>query len=370
MRLRARRGGARFCVVLPASSPSAWFTRLPAAAVTPAMVAAAALLAQAGERWLDSQSLALFFVAPIVLAAMRDGLGAALGASLLSVGAINFLFVEPRYTLAVARMQDLGALALFASVGVLVSLIAERARAGDAARLEAARERFKAELLAGVSHDLRTPLATILFTLQSLQRFAADHDAQARAELIGLAEAEARRLAGLVDTLLMAARVEAGAAPVRLEAASLSEIAAAALGDAERVTRGLVQAPHIPEDLPLISADPALAVRALANVLANAAQYGQGSPISLSARCENHTIILDVGDRGPGLGAHPERLFEKFVRGVAGDGRAPGLGLGLALARSFMESQGGALEAANREGGGALFSLVFPCWTKAARHGH
>src|SRR5262249_47268179 len=111
------------------------------------MVGVAALLAHFGERWLDPQSLALFFVVPIVLAAMQGGLRAALLASFLSVAAINFLFVEPRYTLAVARMQDFGALLLMAALGVLVSIIAERARAGDAARLEAARERFKSELL-------------------------------------------------------------------------------------------------------------------------------------------------------------------------------------------------------------------------------
>ncbi|MEQ1490013.1 MAG: ATP-binding protein, partial [Terricaulis sp.] len=65
----------------------------------------------------------------------------------------------------------------------------------------------------------------------------------------------------------------------------------------------------------------------------------------------------------------PERLFEKFVRGVDADGRAPGLGLGLALARTFVDSQGGTLSAANREGGGAVFTLSFASWAKATRDG-
>jgi K+-sensing histidine kinase KdpD len=332
------------------------------------MVGAAALLAHFGERWLDPQSLALFFVAPIVLAAMHHGMRAAWAASLLSVAAINFLFVEPRYTLAVARVQDLAALTLFLIVSVLVSVIAERARTAEAARLEAARERFKSELLAGVSHDLRTPLATILLTLQNLQRFAADHVSETRKELIDLAETETRRLAELVDTLLAASRLEAGAAPVRLEAISMTDVAAAALSDTRAETAGLSIDTAIPETLPLISADPVLATRVLANVVSNAAKYGKGSPISVAARCEHHDVIVEVADRGPGLGDDPEHLFEKFVRGVSGDGRTPGVGLGLALARSFMESQGGALKAENREGGGALFTLTFPCWTKAARH--
>lgn len=334
-----------------------------------ALVCAAVLAAAIGERWLDPPSLALFFVVPIVLAAMRYGLRAALGASVLSAAAINFLFVEPRYTWAVARTQDLGALMLFAAVGILVSFIAERARAGEAARLEAARERFKSELLAGVSHDLRTPLATIVFTLQSLQRFAAEHAPEAREQLIGLAESEARRLAGLVDTLLSASRLEAGRTPVRLEPVSIGEIAASALEDVRRDTAGIGVVVTISDELPLAAADPALATRALGNVISNAAKYGGGTEISVSARCEDHALLVEVADGGPGLGDNPERLFEKFVRGVASDGRAPGLGLGLALARSFMESQGGSANAANREGGGAVFTLSFACWAKAARHG-
>ncbi|MCX7358552.1 MAG: DUF4118 domain-containing protein [Alphaproteobacteria bacterium] len=334
------------------------------AAVTAAMVGVAAVLARFGEQWLDPQSLSLFFVVPIVIAAMRYGLGPALGASVLSVAAVNFLFVQPRFTLAVARPQDLGALALFVVVGVLVSVIAERARMAEAARLEASRERFKAELLAGVSHDLRTPLATIVFTLQSLQKFAADHGAEARAELLDLAEGEARRLSELVETLLSSSRMEAGQTPVRLEPVSVSEIVAAALADV-----GAEAAVNVADDLPLVSADPALATRALANVLSNATKYAGGAWISVSARLENHNVLVEVADRGPGLGDDPERLFEKFVRGVDADGRAPGLGLGLALARTFMESQGGALNAANRDGGGAVFSLSFASWVKAARDG-
>jgi len=329
------------------------------------MVGVAALLALLGEQWLDAQSLSLFFVVPIVIAAMRYGLGPSLGASVLSVAAINFLFVEPRFTMAVARPQDLAALLLFAAVGVLVSFVAERARMADAARLEAARERFKAELLAGVSHDLRTPLATIVFTLQSLQKFASDHSAEARAELLDLAESEARRLSDLVETLLSASRIEAGQTPVRLEPASVSDIVDAALAEA-----GPDVTLTIGGDLPLVSADPALATRALANVLLNAAKYGKGTSISVSARLDNHNVLVEVADRGPGLGENPERLFEKFVRGVDADGRAPGLGLGLALARTFMESQGGSLSAANRDGGGAAFTLSFLSWSEAARHGN
>jgi two-component system sensor histidine kinase KdpD len=203
-----------------------------------------------------------------------------------------------------------------------------------------------------------------VFTLQSLQKFASDHGAEARAELLELAESEARRLSDLVETLLSGARMEAGQTPVLIEPVNVSDIVAAALSDFEcKVTVNEAG------DLPLVAADASLAARALANVLSNAAKYAGGSLVSVSARLDNHNVVVEVADRGPGLGAEPDRLFEKFVRGVDADGRAPGLGLGLALARSFMESQGGALNAANRESGGAVFTLTFRSWAKATRHG-
>lgn len=473
------------------------------------LIGGAAFVAAGAERWLDPQSLALFFVAPIVVVAIRYGLWASLGASLLSALALNYLFVEPRHTFVVARPQDAAALTLFSVVAVLASAIAARARAAaltaesrareanlmqglatrlasstgeteiaaaaveslaelsgrpallvaaderhwgvsfddsarnaarwsmstkraltpapdtpvaapwsfwpiifagrcemaigvytskelapglaraaeqvaaqvglamerarvarlvDAARLDAERERLKTELLAGVSHDLRTPLSTIVFTLQSLQRFAADHSPQAHAELLALAEKEARRLAELVDTLLDASRIGAEGAPVRVTAvapAALVEAAIAALG-AENDARKIVL--RIDENLPPAAADEALASRALANVLSNALRHGGGAPVRIEARREGGGILIQVTDHGPGLGSDPESLFAPFVRGAAGDGRAPGLGLGLSIARKFLESQGARIVAANGAEGGAVFSIRFPCAQNETSH--
>lgn len=459
-------------------------------------VALAALAASGAERWLDAQSLALFFVVPIVVVAIRHGLWASLGASLLSAMAMNFLFVTPRYTFVVARPQDAAALVLFGVVAALSSAIAARARAAahsaeqraqqaqllqalavqvgglqteadvisalaaalgrvsgghglavasddrcwgegfdetarlaarwamatkqpfrgteeapyetnwrfwpvivahqpvlalgvdaplsaeaesaaeqiaglaglalarvsaaekaELARLDVERERLKSDLLAGVSHDLRTPLATILFNLQSLQRFAADHPQEARAELLALAEREARRLSDMVEALLDASRIGAGGAPVRKEALEASALIARAIenagADAKHVMVTLGKT-----DLPAISADLDLAARALANVIANAVRHGGGAA-EVRVQREGDAVRIEVRDHGPGLGADPEAMFTPFVRGTAGDRRAPGLGLGLSLARKFLEAQNASIEASNAPGGGAVFVLRF-----------
>lgn len=470
----------------------------------------AAFAAHLAEPTLDPQSLALFFVAPIVLAAIRFGLWASLGASLLSTLAMNFMFVEPRYTFIVARPQDGVALMLFAAVAVLASAIAAQARRsaleaqaraieaerlqryaaqlaaakdeeeisriaartlsdvsgrpallasaddrvfGDAAsldareaakwamsskrpllasspegpltewsfwpilrgrdalwalgfgpapdaprdmgaaaaqiaahagvaferamlareaeqaRLEAERERFKALLLAGVSHDLRTPLSTIVFTLQSLLRFSDAHDEDAREELLKLAEKEARRLSDLVETLLDASRIEAGATPVRAEEVLPQHLLEQAMAEVRAQTGECPLELRLAPGLPSVRADPALAAHALAMVLNNAVRHGASAaakPIVIEANASAGEVAIDISDRGPGLGDNPERLFGKFVRGAASDGRPPGLGLGLSIARDLIEAQGGRIRAANREGGGATFSVRLPTFESHA----
>lgn len=255
-------------------------------------------------------------------------------------------------------------------IAAQLGLAMERARvalAAEAARLDAERERLKTELLAGVSHDLRTPLSTIVFTLQSLQRFAADHSPETRDELLALAEKEAGRLAALVDTLLDASRIGAEGAPVRIEPIAPLEVITRARRElgAEANARDIVV--RVAEDLPLVSADAALASRALANVLSNALRYG-GAPIHVDASLENGEVLIRVRDGGPGLGADPERLFAPFTRGVQSDGRAPGLGLGLSIARKFLESQGAKIVAENGAGSGAVFTITLAPARSEAHH--
>jgi two-component system sensor histidine kinase KdpD len=228
-------------------------------------------------------------------------------------------------------------------------------------RVQAASERLKADLLAAVSHDLKTPLSTILFTLQSLQRFAGGHDEATRAQLLAAAEAETARLSRMVENLLDMNRLAAGALPVQaaptepgaLIAAALAR-AAPALAGHKVVRKGSVRAPLL--------VDPALFESALANLLENAGKYAPtGSTVRVQAGREGDMGWVEVLDEGPGFAGSPEPMFERFVRGQAGDGRPPGTGLGLSIARGFLEAQGGRVEAGNRQDGpGARVRLLAP----------
>ena len=222
-------------------------------------------------------------------------------------------------------------------------------------------ERVKSDLLAAVSHDLRTPLSTILFTLQSLQRFGETHSPETRSELLALAATETERLGRLVANLLDMSRIDSDAVGVKTAPASPAELVSSALA---RARLGLLSHPIVnlvdPDVMPVL-VDYPLTETALANVLENAGKYSPpGAPVQITAAQTEDGIVIEVLDEGPGFPHDPTRLFEKFTRGVEGDGRPPGTGLGLAIARGFLEVQGAAIEARNRTdrmGGRVLITL-------------
>lgn len=236
------------------------------------------------------------------------------------------------------------------------------AREAVEARLETESERVKADVLAAVSHDLRTPLSTILVTLQSLQRFGDAHDADTRRELLRLAELETSRLAALVNGLLDMGRLEVGALAVRPEPVAPAALAASALRRVEGALADRTVINETPQDLPAVLVDPALAETALANVLENAGKYGgAGSTVTIRGAVEGTAALIEVLDEGPGFPEGVEAMFGKFSRGVQGDGRPPGVGLGLAIARGFLRAQGADVDARNRsDRSGASVRLFLP----------
>lgn len=235
-------------------------------------------------------------------------------------------------------------------------------------RVEVASERLKADLLAAVSHDLKTPLSTVLFTLQSLQKFAKTHDAKTRAELLTLAEKETARLSAMVGNLLDMNRLDAGAVVVKTAAVEPAELAAEALRSAALALEGRRVINEVGADAKALLVDASLFETALANVLENAAKYAPaGSAIRVRSGAEGGAGWIEVEDEGPGFPDAIEPMFEKFSRGVTGDGRPAGTGLGLSIARGFLEAQGGRVEAENLAGGkGARVRLSAPLAGPAA----
>jgi two-component system sensor histidine kinase KdpD len=235
-------------------------------------------------------------------------------------------------------------------------LLAER----RANRREKERTAVRTALLAAVSHDLRTPLAGIKASVSSLRAVDVELDAGDRAELLAGIESSADRLQALIDNLLDMSRLDAGAVSARPAAVALDEVVPSALsGVPDERARDLVL--DVPEDLPLVSADAGLLERALGNVIENALQHCPvGTPVTVSAGAVGDQLVLRVVDRGPGIPAdRKEVAFSAFQR--LGDAPAGhGVGLGLAVARGFVDACGGTLEAEDTPGGGLTMVFRLP----------
>ncbi len=219
------------------------------------------------------------------------------------------------------------------------------------------RDRLRAALLSSVSHDLRTPLTTIMGTLGELK---AKGGAQPEVESI---EREARRLDRFVGNLLDMVRIEAGALNLSLEPVDLTDAVASAAHD---LRASLAHHPlrlDVSPDLPLVRTDAQLLHHCLINLIDNAAKYSpEGAAICIASLRDPDGIKLKVIDGGNGLPAgEEEKVFETFTR-LAGTDRTGGTGLGLAIVRGFTEAMGLNVTAANREDdrSGAVFTMVFP----------
>jgi two-component system sensor histidine kinase KdpD len=231
------------------------------------------------------------------------------------------------------------------------------------ARVQAESDRLRAALLTSVSHDLRTPLASILGTVSSLRRYADIYDRAERDDLLATLETEAERLNRFVGNLLDMTRLESGMVEIKLDLADVGEILGAALERARSVLARHRLKIALAPDLPMLRLDPILFEQVLFNLLDNAAKYAPpGSRIDVEARREDDVVTIDVIDEGPGIpAADLDRIFDKFYRVQAQDRRRAGTGLGLAICRGFIEAQGGRIEAHNRrDRSGAVMTIRLP----------
>ena len=233
----------------------------------------------------------------------------------------------------------------------------------DKARITAETERLRSSLLISVSHDLRTPLASILGAASSLKIYGNDYSQTTRDELVTTIEEEAERLNRFVANLLDTTRLESGSLDIKRELTDVEEIVGSALQRAGKVLANHSISVDLAPDLPMLPLDGVLLEQTLFNLLDNAAKYApSGTRIEVRAKVQDDIAVIQVIDEGPGIPPQDlDRLFDKFYRIPAGDRQRAGTGLGLAICRGFVEALGGRIAAGNRtDRPGAVFTITFP----------
>ncbi len=336
-----------------------------------AVGAAGATLAIVGllQAWVPLPTAILLYLVPIILAASRWGRGPAIVAGIVSMLGHDFFLVEPVGTLTIARPDEALGLILLLFTALATAQLADSARRGAEAEREAAVARrsdeLKTALLRAVSHDLRTPLASIKASVSGLRQTAAAYTEADRAELLAEIEEEADRLDRLVSNLLEASRIEAGTLKPRVRPSDLRELVSAVIGRLQPILAGRQVDLEIPDDLPLVACDYAQIDQVVSNLLENAAHYTPPtSSIAIRAATHGNMVQAEVSDHGPGIPAEDrERLFQPFERGRT---RGRGSGLGLTIARGLVEAHSGRLWVEDAPDGGARLVFTVPAWSPAA----
>lgn len=280
------------------------------------------------------------------------------------LGVIGLRFTDP------ARRMDPETRRLLVAVEDQVAVAVERMAVEDdleRARLTSETEKLRAALLNSVSHDLRTPLVTVIGALSAVEAGGLS-PAQERGLVVEALD-EARRLDRFVGNLLGMTRLGHGALVPRRAAVAVAEVIGRARADLSRVLARFRVAVEIDPATPPLAVDPVLIGQALVNLLENASKYApEGSTIRLTAAPVPEGVALTVIDEGPGIPvAERGRVFDLFHRAVQGDGQPAGTGLGLAIVKGMVEANGGTVAViAPPDGRGAAIRLLLPAAAAAA----
>ncbi|MET0902149.1 MAG: ATP-binding protein [Acidimicrobiales bacterium] len=328
----------------------------------------------------------LLYLLLVVVAAAVGGVGPAVAAAVGGFLCANWFLTPPYHQLTIAESENALALVIFLIVGGLVGFLVLQASAHAAAttrsqaevevlQAASARERQATEaaaaeallraraddlrvaLLRAVSHDLRTPLASIKASVTSLLQRDVDWTEEATQEFLRTIDEESDRLDDLVGNLLDLSRLQSGALQFQNRPVGYEEVVPAALASLSGPTDGVEI--HLDETLPRVQADPALLERVVANLAANAvaASHPSGA-VRIEAGAIGDRVDLRIVDRGRGIPLEDrERIFEPFQR--RGDGGG-GVGLGLAVAKGFVDAMGGELTLEDTPGGGITMVVGLP----------
>jgi K+-sensing histidine kinase KdpD len=277
-----------------------------------------------------------------------------------TIGAIALVRREP-------SAFSTGEIELLSLLGRLAGSAVQNIRAYEAERTTAEELRrlsaLRADFVSLVSHELRSPMASVIGSAQTLQMRWRELSPEQRESFLALIAHETSRLAALIGDVLDTSRIEAGTFSYSFVDVDLAELvrdsaAAAERGQDEVLVRAVVREP-----LPLIRGDRDRLLQVLINLIDNAVKYSSpGDEVRIGAQISDGSVVIEVRDRGPGIPPeHQKVIFEKFGRIQAGQAAKPGTGLGLFIARSIAEAHGGSLDVrSNPEQRGTTFRLSLP----------
>lgn len=314
----------------------------------------------------DSEDAApmVFVLAVLVIARFTDGYFYSLIASILSVFSVNYVFAYPYFAFNFTITGYPFTFLTMFTVSLVVGMLTDQTKRQSRVQAEAEKEKMKANLLRSVSHDLRTPLTSIIGSSSAvLENYDVLSD-DVKKDLIGHVREEAQWLVRMVENILSVTRIHDGAVRIKKTPEAVEEIAAEAVSKFRKSSSSLPVRVRVPSELMMVPMDSTLIEQVLINLMENVVQHaGTATEIELRIGEQDGMACFSVLDNGNGIDeAMLPRLFDGLfphANEMTGDGRRS-LGIGLSACKSIVRAHGGDMSAENRPEGGACVTFRLP----------
>lgn len=317
-----------------------------------------------GDEQIDSHAPLVFVLAILLVSRFTNSYFYGMLSSVIAVFEVNYIFTYPYFHLNFTLSgYPLTFVAMF-SVSIVVSMLTTQIKQQEKIRTEIEKEQMRANLLRAVSHDIRTPLTSIVGAVSAV---AENHDKLSEEKTLSLladVKEEAQWLVRVVENLLLVTRIDADSAKVSKEEEMVEEILAEAVAKFKKRFPGAPIKTMMPEDVLFVPMDAMLIEQVLCNLMENAVLHGGVvSEILVGVRREGDSAIFCVSDDGVGIAAEvlPRILSESIYRESSEnvDGKR-NMGIGLTVCQSIIRAHGGEVKAYNRKEGGAVFEFSLP----------
>lgn len=317
-----------------------------------------------GEEQSDSHAPLVFVLAILLISRFTNSYFYGMLASVIAVFAVNYIFTYPYFHLNFTLSGYPLTFVTMFSVSVVVSMLTTQIKQQEKIRTEIEKEQMRANLLRAVSHDIRTPLTSIVGAVSAVEE---NHDKLSMEKILSLladVKEEAQWLVRVVENLLLVTRIDADSAKVTKEAEMVEEILAEAVVKFKKRFPGAPIKTRMPEDVMFVPMDAMLIEQVLCNLMENAVLHGGVvSEVLVTVRKEENYAVFSVADDGVGIAADvlPRILSESIYRENTNniDGKR-NMGIGLTVCQSIIQAHGGTIKAYNQKEGGAVFEFLLP----------
>lgn len=306
-----------------------------------------------------SNAQMLFLLAVLLVSRFTDGYLWGVAAAIVSVPLVNYMFTYPYFSFNLSISGYLLTFLTMMAVSLSVSVLTARIKQQEQIRLEAEKEKLRANLLRAVSHDLRTPLTSIVGATGAILDNALPPEKQR--ELLADVNADAQWLLRMIENQLAITRIQGDAAPLHTETEVVEDVLAEAAIKFQKHFPDIRVDMGLSDDILLADMDAVLIEQVVLNLLENAVYHGKHTTrIRLSAARQGHFVLITVSDNGAGIPRDKlPKLFSAMPDSVSADAQKH-MGIGLSVCLSIVRAHGGEMAAVNNEQGGASVSFTLP----------